>query len=260
MKRFFVLALVLAALGLVTAPVYARRGPRPAFAKLTDDQKAAIRQKVEELRAQGASRQEIRRTVGQMLKEWGVRPPRRHPPIFARLTEEQRAEIREMVKEMKEAGASPAKIRRAVAEKLREWGMRPPRKRPLPRIIFSRLTDDQKAAIRRKVEELKAQGASRQEIRRAVGRMLKEWGVRLPRRRPHIFARLTEEQKVEIREMVKEMKEARATPEEVRSAVRAKLQGWGIVPPEASAGPSAKPAAPTAAKPTTWGQVKAQFK
>ncbi|RKY60003.1 MAG: hypothetical protein DRP94_01820 [Candidatus Latescibacterota bacterium] len=255
MKRFFVLALALAALGLVTAPVYARRGPRPAFAKLTDDQKAAIRQKVEELRAQGASREEVREAVRQMLEDWGIKPPPR-----PRLTEEQRAEIREMVKEMKEAGASPAEIRRAVAEKLREWGVRPPRKRPLLRIIFSRLTDDQRAAIRQKVEELKAQGASRQEIRRAVGRMLKEWGVRLPRRRPHIFARLTEEQRAEIREMVKEMKEAGASPEEVRSAVRAKLQEWGIVPPEASAGPSAKPAAPAAAEPTTWGQLKGQFK
>ena len=142
-----------------------------------------------------------------------------------------------------------------MAEKLREWGVRPPRKRPLLRIIFSRLTDDQRAAIRQKVEELKAQGASRQEVREAVRQMLEDWGIKPPPR-----PRLTEEQRAEIREMVKEMKEAGATPEEVRSAVRAKLQEWGIVPPEASAGPSAKPAAPAAAQPATWGQVKAQFK
>jgi len=240
--RKLAVALALVALGLSAATIYARKGPR--FAGLTGEQRDAVRQKVEDLKAQGASRQEIAEAVRKMLDGWGIKPPRRCP-----LTEERRAELREMVKRMREEGAPPADIRRAVAVKLRRWGIRPPRRH------FPKLTEEQREAIRRKLEELKAQGASRQEARRAVVGMLKEWGIRPPRRRPPIFAKLTEEQRAELREMVKRMREEGAPPEDIRSAVRAKLREWGVVPPE----PSAKPAAP-AAQQATWGQVKSQFK
>lgn len=251
MKRFVILALALAGLLPIWDLGHAQPGTRKPGPRFTAGQRESLKYKVEELKVQGASRGEIRQAVWQMLRHWGIKPPPR-----PRLNEEQRAEIREMVKEMKQTRTSPAEIREAVAEKLREWGVKPPRKRALLRLFSSGLTEDQKAAIRQMVEELTAKGASRQEIRRAVGQMLREWGIKLPRRLPAIFTRLTEEQRTQIREMVKEMKESGAGPKEIRSAVRAKLQEWGVRPPETSA----KPAAPSAVEPATWGQVKSQFK
>ncbi|RKY73284.1 MAG: hypothetical protein DRQ24_02560 [Candidatus Latescibacterota bacterium] len=246
MKRFVILALGLVSLLAIWDFGHAQPATRRPGPRLMGDQRESIRHKVEELKAQGASSREIRRAVRQMLEHWGIkRPPR------PRLNEEQRAEIREMVNEMKQTGGSPAEIREAVAEKLREWGVKPPRKRLLPGIIFSRLTDDQRVAIRQKVEELKTRGASREEVREVVRQMLDDWGIKPPPR-----PRLTEEQRAEIREMVKEMKEAGASPKEIRSAVRAKLQEWGVRPAETSA----KPTAPSAVEPATWGQVKSQFK
>ena len=39
---------------------------------LTDEQREAIRQKVQEMRAAGASREEIQATITEMLQEWGI--------------------------------------------------------------------------------------------------------------------------------------------------------------------------------------------
>ncbi len=102
------------------------------------------------------------------------------------LTEEQRAAIQEKTTEMREAGASRKEIRETVAEMLGEYGIE------VPDAWFNRLgkgnhlcpdlTDEQRAAIREKVAEMKETGASREEIREAVAEILKEYGVELPDR------------------------------------------------------------------------------
>ena len=113
-----------------------RRGDGP-FANLTEAQRNEIHQMVTDMKEAGASRAEIHETVGTMLQEFGVELPEdwgqhqgRRPGGFrhlcADLTDEQRISIREMVMNMKESGATQAKIHAAVGEKLRGYGIELP--------------------------------------------------------------------------------------------------------------------------------------
>jgi DNA-binding transcriptional regulator YhcF (GntR family) len=109
-------------------------GPGHRFGdSLTEEQREAIHDMVVEMREAGASRQEIREAVAEMLRRYGVEVPERGLPhrgpghrFGASLTEEQREAIHDMVVEMREAGASREEIREAVAEMLRRYGVEPP--------------------------------------------------------------------------------------------------------------------------------------
>jgi len=127
---------VAAILGSMVLPTYAlgdeerNRGlPPPWLDDLTDEQREAIEQKVQEMREAGASREEIRAEINAMLEEWGVEVPEFHgptPPWLGNLTDEQRAEIDQIVQDMKEAGATREEIKAAVDAKLEEWGIEVP--------------------------------------------------------------------------------------------------------------------------------------
>ena len=115
-----------------------QQGPRPRrgdgpFANLSDEQRNEIHQMVMDMKEAGASRAEIHEAVGTMLQGFGVELPEdwdqhqgrrrggfRH--LCADLTDAQRISIREMVMNMKEFGATRAKIHAAVGEKLRGYG------------------------------------------------------------------------------------------------------------------------------------------
>jgi len=47
------------------------------MAKLTDQQKEMLKQKIEEMKAAGASPQEIHSAVQEMLQQWGIQVPQR---------------------------------------------------------------------------------------------------------------------------------------------------------------------------------------
>jgi len=47
----------------------------PWMAKLTDQQKEMLKQKIEEMKAAGASPQEIHSAVQEMLQQWGIQVP-----------------------------------------------------------------------------------------------------------------------------------------------------------------------------------------
>lgn len=68
--------------------------------KLSPKQRAQLRAKVRKMRAAGASREEIRTTVREMLKGWGVAPPKQ-PLLNAlrKLTPEQRVRLRARIRE-----------------------------------------------------------------------------------------------------------------------------------------------------------------
>jgi DNA-binding transcriptional regulator YhcF (GntR family) len=203
-----VLALTVAMIG--TALTYAGgRGFRNAgrhqgscdgpCADLTEDQRTALREKVTEMKEAGATREQIREAVGQMLTEFGVELPEdwsqrsmRGPGGFrflcADLTEEQRATIREKVQELKESGVTREKVHEAVGVMLQDFGIELPEdwnQRPMPgpgrfRLLHADLTEEQRAAIREKVQEMRAAGNSRKEIREAVRGMFQDYGVELP--------------------------------------------------------------------------------
>lgn len=91
------------------------------------------------------------------------------------------------------------------------------------------LTDEQREAIKLRVQELREAGATREEIRAEITAMLQEWGIELPafqHRRELWLGSLTEEQRAEIRQIVQD------TREETRAKITAKLEEWGVEVPE----------------------------
>ena len=169
-------------------------------ANLTDEQREAIREKKEEMRSQGATREEIRAAKAEMLKGYGIELPEkcrllggseglRHNRggFMANLTDDQRQTLREKIKEMRSQGATREEIRAAKAEMLKGYGIELPDNRGERRGFgHSRggfgdnLTNEQREAVREKIKEMRSQGASREEIRAAVAELLEGRGIELP--------------------------------------------------------------------------------
>jgi DNA-binding transcriptional regulator YhcF (GntR family) len=61
-------------------------GPGGFFEDLTKEQREAVREKIKELRSQGATRQEIRETIDQMLEGFGVESPENSESMPAETT------------------------------------------------------------------------------------------------------------------------------------------------------------------------------
>lgn len=108
-----------------------------------------------------------------------------------RLTDDQRTEVHALVSQMNEEGASDGEIQIAVDELLVEWGVEAPIDEGAGKGIgrhshprFMRwLTDDQRAEIHALTDRMRADGASRQEVREAVDEMLEGWGIEVPFRK-----------------------------------------------------------------------------
>jgi hypothetical protein len=128
---------VTVAAAIATAVTYAGVGDRHRAnsrfgCNLTEEQKTAIRDKVIEMKKAGASREDLRATRSQMLEAFGCNVPegsrRDHGRAghLSQLSEEQRTAVREMVKEMKQKGASREAIRASVRQMLRSFGISAP--------------------------------------------------------------------------------------------------------------------------------------
>ena len=213
MITFGILSLVLFML-LSTVDGFAQRpGNRPGkgrnfmgqrhdsfWSKLTDEQRTALQEKIKELRDQDATRDEIHAAVKETLQSWGIEIPENwdsrpgfrrfgHRPdgVFSQLTDEQRLELREKTKELREQDASREDIKAAVKSMLESWGIELPENwDQIPgfhpfrhgRMSFmSQLTEQQRNQVREKIQELKDQDASREEILAAIGELLKEFGI-----------------------------------------------------------------------------------
>jgi Spy/CpxP family protein refolding chaperone len=237
-----ILVTLLAVTALAVTAGYAGRGDGQGrgqghghgglFDQLTEEQRDAIHEKVEEMREAGATREEIRSAVHEMLEGWGIEVPehpgrgrgqgcegegehRHHPPFHDQLSEEQIDELHGMVTEMREAGATREEIRAAVHEKLTGWGI--------------------------EVPEHPGCGERRGH-------------------RGEIFKQLTEEQRKAIHDMVREMREAEATREEIRAAVREMLESFGVEIPESEEGASALDAFEGEnTESATWGEIKGTY-
>jgi len=88
------------------------------------------------------------------MRGWGM--PFRG--VMGALTEEQRNEL-------------AAEIQDLVSSKFEEWGIEPPE--PI-------LSDEQRSKLQAGIEQLKEDGATREEIREYIAEKLGEWGVELP--------------------------------------------------------------------------------
>ena len=165
--------------------------------------------------------------------------PSREPPWMSQLTDTQKQEIQQLMDSLRQSGATPQEIRDAVDVKLQGWGIELPKdKGEQPQAPWmSQLTDDQKAQIQQLVQSMKDSGATQQEIRDAVNAKLQDWGIQVPQdnggqpRQPPWMSQLTDDQKAQIQQLMDSLRQSGATPQEMRDAVNAKLQEWGIEVP-----------------------------
>jgi hypothetical protein len=209
----------------------------------------------------------------------GLGPGRGHGGFFDELSEEQRDALHAAAREMRDAGATREEVHAAVREILEGWGIELPEhparsggrgggQRVHHPPFFDQLTGEQRHAMHELVVGMREAGASREEVHAAVHEMLTGWGIELPdmtgERRCHrreIFEQLSDEQRRAVHDRISEMREAGASREEVRAAVREMLEGFGIDLPESGAGePSPELLESQNAKSATWGEIKGSFK
>lgn len=166
------------------------------MANLTDEQRQTLREKTKEMRSQGSTREEIHAAVAEMLKGYGIEVPEDcagphgQGGFGANLTDEQREAIQEKIREMKSQGATPGEIHSAKVEMLKGFGVELPEKwrgphsrggfSPGPGGFWADLTDEQREMVQDKIEEMRSQGATREEIRAAVDEMIQGFGIKSP--------------------------------------------------------------------------------
>ena len=96
--------------------------------ELTAEQREVMKNKVDEMRADGADKKEIRRQINQMLIEFGIDQPAPFNKFFDQLTEEQKLQIDTKIKEMREAGENREVIKQQIHQTLNEFGIDIPAK------------------------------------------------------------------------------------------------------------------------------------
>ena len=146
------------------------------------------------------------------------------------LTEEQRAELKTLVDDLRASEASREDIHTAVNAKLTEWGIELPERSVISPHLAGVLTEDQQAELTALIAGLRASETSRSDIRVAVDAQLTEWGVERPER--GLDALLTEDQETELRTLTDGLKASDASRSDIRAAVDAQLEAWGIERPE----------------------------
>lgn len=180
MKRYhFFIISVLSLMLMTTSFTVAQprhQGQQRIVNQLTQQQRETLRETVQELRAQGATQDEIRKAVADLFKSWNLEMPehRKHRhdnALFADLlTEEQQETLKSTIKQLREQGASRKEIHEAVADLFESWDLEMP-ERPSQPARFQQLTDEQKKELREYIRSLHQSGQTRQEIREAV----QEW-------------------------------------------------------------------------------------
>ena len=148
---------------------------------LTDEQRAAVREKVSALRVEGATDEEIQAAVNTLFEELGVEPPERWQfrkrPSRGLLSDEQRTALKERIDALKEEGATDEEIRAAVGVLFEEFGIERPARGRFGGKLGASLTEEQRTSLKEKVDALKAEGATDEEIRAAVREELAEYGI-----------------------------------------------------------------------------------
>jgi Spy/CpxP family protein refolding chaperone len=175
------------------------------WGKLTEEQKAAVRAKMKEVKSNNASPEEMHTAIDEMLKSYGIEVP--HDSLgqpfghgcfepgsggfWGGLTKEQRQAIQAKTKEMRSQNATRDEIHAAVSEMLKGYGIDVPEDWPGPppergdfgpghKGFWRNLTAEQREAVKSKIDEMRSAGASREEIRAAVDEMIKGYGIESP--------------------------------------------------------------------------------
>jgi Spy/CpxP family protein refolding chaperone len=211
---------------------------RPHFefmSQLSEEQRKEIREMVQEMRDQDATREEIRAAVEQKLAGWGIELP--GPP--PELTVEQRKALRAVVFELWQNGATRGEIRSAVAEQFENWGLQMPEHGcghfgigPLEHVhkcLRPELTQEQRETMHETVRELRRQGATPEEIHEAVEALLADFGIDLPD-----LSALTDEQRATLHTSALDLWLSGATRSEICETIKELLADFDIEWPEDS--------------------------
>lgn len=270
MKRFATTASIMAVvlfigvLGGMTDPVLAQRhfgghdGKR-FLSDLTDEQRAAVHEKREEMRSQGATGEEIHNAISEMLEGYGIEVPEfrqghlgfghRWHGFGDKLTDEQREAFRDKIEQMRNQGVTRQGIRAALGEMLKGYGIEVPEDWHGPFGFGHRrfglgadLTQEQQEAVCGKIKELRGQGATREQIHTEVAGMLKGFGIEVPQdwrgplgpghKRFGFRSNLSDEQREALREKIKEMRNQGASREDVHAAIAEMIKGFRAEQPE----------------------------
>lgn len=169
------------------------KGQNKWMEQLTPEQRTELQAKIKELNAAGKTKQEIRTSVLEMLKGWGVKARGggqgakagrggQLGGIMAKLTDEQRKQLQDELGKLRAAGKTPEEIRAACAEMLKGWGIEMPQGGQAggQRALMQKLTPEQRQQVRAKIKELRDAGKTPPEIKAAVLEMLKGLGVQPP--------------------------------------------------------------------------------
>ncbi|MFP4460211.1 MAG: FlgD immunoglobulin-like domain containing protein [Candidatus Zixiibacteriota bacterium] len=237
MSRKIIMALIITSILVFGALLFAQRhGPRhPFMDELTESQRTEIREMVQSMREDDASREEIREAVHARLESWGIEVPEegcgprhRHMPFMDELDESQRTEIREMVQSMREDARE--EICEAVHSRLESWGIEVPEegcsthmrhkcsKKGFGDSKRAEICEGKHAGHESCCDEVREEDCSPRSCHKS--------------RHMPFMSKLDESQRTEIREMVYSMREDDASREDIREAVYAKLESWGIEVPE----------------------------
>ena len=165
---FLMVILTLSSLAQASGPRGHRRGPSSKGVEARIHTKRhPLELKVKEVREAEANCSEIKSTINQMLKAFGVellesRRGHKRGGFFSQLTEAQKLQIDGKVKEMREAGASREEIRQQINAMLVELGIEVLAKSGKGRGL--QLSSEQKAMVK----QLLAKRTSPSEIRQAL--------------------------------------------------------------------------------------------
>jgi DNA-binding transcriptional MerR regulator len=168
--------------------------------------------------------------------------------VYSQLTDEQKTEVKEKLKELTDTGASREEIRKTLKEFYEENGIELPGK--FKKCGFGKafmqnvdkLTDEQRDEFRVKVKELREQETESKVFRQKMEELLQSCGLDLParmRRGPHsdnrynrmafLNQQLSEEQHQELLSKMKSLRESKTSPQETMKQL---LEEYGLEKPE----------------------------
>jgi Spy/CpxP family protein refolding chaperone len=255
MRKTLLIMTLVALLGLIATAALAQpagqgQGKRLG-ANLTDEQRTQLQTKMQELRAANATPEQIHAAVAELYKGWGLEMPKRGAgagagnPAGVALTDDQWTQLEAKLKELRAANAKTGEIRAAVTELFKGWGVAEPQRgegQGNAARFGANLTEEQRTQLQDKLKELRAANAKPEEIRAAVAELYKGWGIELPKRgegqgnAARFGANLTDEQRTQLQDKIKELKDKGAKRDEIKAAVEEMYKGWGLEPPQFGAG------------------------
>jgi uncharacterized small protein (DUF1192 family) len=147
-------------------------------AQLTEEQRAALQEKINALIAAGATHTEIQNAVFTELESFGIDVTALYLNRYSSvLTEEQMAALKTKIDVLKAEGATFDTIHTAIRTELASLGITWPGKGNDLDRLGTVLTAEQLATLQAKVDALVAEGASREAIHEAIHAELTALGV-----------------------------------------------------------------------------------